>query len=231
MISPLIPYAVRGAIWYQGERNARTVKSARLYRKQLPVMIADWRARWGQGDFPFLWVQLPNFKARQTDAGAQSAWAVMRDSMFKSLKVSNTGMAVTIDVGEAKNIHPKDKQSVGMRLSNWALAKVYGRDVPASGPLFRRARLDGKRVVVAFTETHDGLKTKDGGPLKGFAIQGEERTWHWATATIENGKVIVSHEDVAEPKAVRYAWGDNPDCNLINGAGLPRRSVPGSPPG
>ena len=220
-IAPLIPYRVRGVIWYQGERNARNEASAKLYRHQLPLLIGDWRQRWGQGSFPFLWVQLPNFKERTTEAGKASAWAVMRESMLLCLDVANTGMATTIDVGIAKNIHPENKQAVGDRLARWALAKVYDKDVVPSGPLPRGFEIDGRRIVVSFRHAHGGLKTRDDAPLKGFAIADTGHRWHWSQATIEGDTVVVWSPEIAAPSAVRYAWADNPDCNLVNGAGLP----------
>jgi hypothetical protein len=220
MIAPLIPYRIRGAIWYQGERNARSPASARLYRHQLPLLIADWRARWRQGDFPFFWVQLPNFKKRSDDPGAVSAWAFIRESMAKCLTVPNTGMAITIDIGEAGNIHPKNKQDVGFRLALAALAKVYDRSNAASGPLLALHKTKGSRVVLSFRHTDGGLVAK-GGKLRGFAIAGSNRKWRWARAEIDGDRVVVWHPEVARPAAVRYAWADNPDCNLYNGAGLP----------
>jgi sialate O-acetylesterase len=219
-IAPLIPYAIRGAIWYQGEANAKSDESSRLYATQLPLMIQDWRTRWKQGDFPFAWVQLPNFKKRNEDPGAPSAWAAMRESMMKSLAVKNTGMAITIDVGEAGNIHPKDKQAVGKRLSMWAMAKVYGQQGASSGPLPKGHKIDGDKVTVTFTHTDGGLVAKEG-DLKGFALAGADKKWHWASAKIEGEAVVVSCPEVKQPVSVRYAWGDNPDCNLFNGAGLP----------
>lgn len=219
-IAPLIPYAIHGAIWYQGEANAKDSATSQLYATQLPLLIQDWRTRWGQGDFPFAWVQLPNFKKRMDDPGADSAWAHMRESMLKSLAVKNTGMAIAIDVGEADNIHPKDKQAVGQRLALWALANVYGKEGPSSGPLPAGHRIEGGQVIVSFTHADGGLKAKEG-ELKGFALAGADKQWHWASARIEGETVIISNPEVKDPVAARYAWGDNPDCNLYNGTGLP----------
>lgn len=219
MIAPLIPYAIRGAIWYQGENNANHDFGS-LYALQLPLLIRDWRARWGEGDFPFAWVQLPNYKPRTEDPGAPSNWAVVREAMRKTLALPNTGMAVIIDAGEPKNIHPKDKQIVGQRLSLWARAEVYGENIPYAGPLLASHEMRGNEVMLAFTHTDGGLLAR-GGDLKGFAIAGADQQWHWAQARIAGDRVIVSHPDVKVPVAVRYAWADNPDCNLYNGAGLP----------
>ena len=221
MIAPIIPYAVRGAIWYQGENNAAN-DLAKLYSIQLSLMIQDWRQRWGEGDFPFAWVQLPNFHPRTTNVVETNYnnWCVVREEMLKTLAVENTGMAITVDVGEANNIHPKNKQAVGHRLALWALAKVYGKDIPYSGPLPDGDKIKGDEIILLFTHTDGGLVAKDG-DLKGFAIAGENHHWISATARIQGNKVIVASPEVKSPKAVRYAWAANPDCNLFNGAGLP----------
>jgi sialate O-acetylesterase len=187
---------------------------------QLPLMIADWRGRWGQGDFPFAWVQLPNFKNPTEDPNAPSPWSLVRESMLKSLTVRNTGMAIAIDAGEAADIHPKNKQVVGKRLGFWALAKVYGREIASSGPLPVLHRVEGGSMVVRFSDTDGGLVAK-GGDLKGFAIAGEDRKWVWAEARIDGESVVVSSPEVKVPVAVRYAWSENPACNLYNGAGIP----------
>jgi hypothetical protein len=219
MIAPIIPYAIRGGIWYQGENNAHG-EAAKLYELQLPLMIQDWRQRWNQGSFPFAWVQLPNFKKPTQDPGAPSAWAVMRESMLHTLTVTNTGMAVTIDVGETADIHPKNKQAVGHRLALWALASVYGEKIPCSSPLPAGQKIKGDEITLSFTHTDGGLVATDG-ELKGFAIAGADQKWVWAKARINGDQVIVSSPEVKSPVAVRYAWADNPDCNLFNGAGLP----------
>jgi len=213
-IAPLIPYALRGVVWYQGEANSAPDRAV-VYEYQLPALIADWRARWGF-EFPFAWVQLPNF-----DGGAVRDWPRMREAMLKTLKVKNTGMAIAIDVGEANNIHPKNKQEVGRRLALWALGTVYGQKVPAtSGPLPSGHEFRGGEVVLKFDHADGGLVAKDG-ELKGFLIAGEDKKWVSASAKIQGGEVIVSSPDVPKPAAVRYAWENNPQCNLYNGAGLP----------
>lgn len=221
MISPIIPYAIHGAIWYQGENNAAS-DLAKLYSIQLALMIKDWRQRWDEGDFPFAWVQLPNFHPRTTKVVETNYnnWCVVREEMLKTLAVKNTGMAITVDVGEANNIHPKNKQAVGHRLALWALAKVYGKVVPYSGPLPAGQKIKSDEIILTFKHTDGGLVSKDG-DLKGFAIAGEDHHWVTAIARIEGDKVIVSSPEVKSPKAVRYAWAANPDCNLFNGAGLP----------
>lgn len=219
MIAPLIPYAIRGVVWYQGENNSASPNPG-LYNVQLPLLIKDWRQRWGQGDFPFAWVQLPNFKKRNADPGAVSTWAIIREAMLHSLSVPNTGMAIIIDSGEEGNIHPKNKQVVGARLALWAKAKVYDQKIPHSGPLPGPFTIKGSEVTVSFTNADGGLVAK-GGELKGFALAGADKKWAWANARIEGDKVVVSSPEVSSPVAVRYAYGDNPDCNLTNGAGLP----------
>jgi sialate O-acetylesterase len=219
MIAPLIPYTIRGAIWYQGESNSGN-NSPAVYATQLPLLLTDWRTRWGQGDFPFAWVQLPNFRKRNPDPGAPSNWALMREVFLNALSVPNTGMAVTIDVGNESDIHPKYKQAVGRRLAFWALAKVYGKDIPWSGPLSANHVIAGSEVIVSFNHADGGLEAK-GGPLRGFAIAGADRKWFHAHARIEGNQVIASSPDVPAPVALRYAWADNPECNLHNSAGLP----------
>ena len=219
-IMPLIPYAIRGAIWYQGESNAGK-GNAELYRLQLELLTQDWRTRWAQGDFPFAWVQLPNFRKAQTAPVEDSGWPTVREAMLQALQLPNTGMAITIDVGEANNIHPKNKQAVGQRLAAWALAKVYEqKEVVASGPLPAGSEFKGNEIILAFKHTDGGLVAK-GGDLKGFALAGADKKWIAAKARIDGDKVIVSHPDVKTPVAARYAWAENPDCNLYNGAGLP----------
>lgn len=212
-IAPLIPYTMRGAVWYQGEANSHEGKGD-LYQYQLPLLISDWRTRWGE-DFPFAWVQLPNFKHEGED------WMLVREGMLKTLRLPHTGMAVTVDIGDTNDIHPKNKQEVGRRLSLWALGKVYDKNVPAtSGPLPSGHEIKGPEVVVSFAHADGGLTAK-GGEVKGFEIAGEDKQWKSAVCRINGDKVIVSSPDVKKPVAVRYAWAADPDCNLGNGAGLP----------
>jgi len=217
MIEPIIPYAFRGAIWYQGESNsARTY--ADKYAIQLRTMIGEWRSRFGH-DFPFAWVQLPDYRTPQTDPVETSTWAIVREQMLQALDTPQTGMAICLGAGEAKDIHPKDKQSVGDRLARWALAKVYHQSNESSGPLPSGHVVSGKYIVITFTHA-DGLKAKDG-EVKGFAIAGADKKFVWASARIDGNKVIVSSPEVAQPVAVRYAWADNPVWSLVNSAGLP----------
>ncbi len=218
MIHPLIPYALRGAIWYQGERNSNG-QIAQFYGLQLATMIADWRQRWDD-EFPFLWVQLPNFMKQQTEPVETGGWVVVQEQMLKTLAVPNTGMAVTVDVGEANDIHPKNKQAVGDRLAQWALAKVYDRDLCPSGPLFKSAETRDRAIVVQFDYAAKGLKCA-GDSLRGFAIAGKDQQFVWAEARIVDDTVVVSSPEVSQPVAVRYSWSSNPIGNLYNGADLP----------
>jgi sialate O-acetylesterase len=214
MIAPLIPYAIRGAIWYQGESNAGSAQSAKLYRLQLPLLVNDWRRRWEEGDFPFAWVQLPNYKT------TAKGWPEVREAMLESLSVPNTGMTINIDIGDERDIHPKNKQDIGHRLALWALAQVYGQKIAWSGPLPAGHRMVGSMVELTFTHTEGGLVAK-GGELRGFSIAGADKQWQPAMARVEGDKVVVACPEVKEPVWVRYAWSDNPDGNLYNAAGLP----------
>ncbi len=220
MIEPLAPFALRGAIWYQGESNAGG-PLASLYGLQLSSMIRNWRQRWGQGDFPFEWVQLPNFRAPQQAPVETSGWVIVQEQMRKALAVPDTGMAVTIDVGEADDIHPTNKQAVGKRLALWALGTTYGKQLVYSGPLFTSMSARDGKIAVRFEHAGEGLKAA-GDKLKGFAIAGEDRKFVFAEAQIAGpDTVVVSSTEVAQPAAVRYAWAANPDANLANSAGLP----------
>jgi len=216
-IAPLIPFAIRGAIWYQGESNAG---NGPLYAVQLPLMINDWRARW-QEEFPFAWVQLPNFLKKEEAPEAPSTWARLREAETKTLSLPKTGMTINLDIGETANIHPRNKQEIGRRLSLWARAEVYGEKIPYSGPLYQSHEIKGSEVILHFQHA-DGLKTTDGAKeVKGFAIADETQNWKWATATIHGDTVVVSNPEIKQPAAVRYAWANNPDINLVNGADLP----------
>ncbi|MEZ5384533.1 MAG: sialate O-acetylesterase [Prosthecobacter sp.] len=211
-ISPLVPYTIRGAIWYQGEANSQDEK-APFYQEQLAALARDWRARWAD-DFPFAWVQLPNF----TRPG--NGWPQVRDGMRRALQdVPKSGMAITLDIGDAKNIHPTNKQEVGRRLALWALGDVYAESVPAtSGPLLSGTTVRDGKIVVSFKHAA-GLKSE--GPLTDFEIAGADGQWQAAEAVIDGETVVVSSAKVTEPKHVRYAWKDNPSACLRNGAGIP----------
>ncbi len=221
MIHPFVGYTMRGAIWYQGEGNARA--GAVPYDQTLPLMIRDWRKRWGD-EFSFYFVQLANFHAPSTSPGTPDPWALLQDRMRHILvSTPKTGMAVINDVGEVSDIHPKDKMTPGSRLARWALAKDYGRDLVYSGPLFKASEVKDGVVRVTFDHAGQGLKSRDGADLKRFEIAGSDRVWHWADAKIEGkDRVLVSNADVKQPVAVRYAWAANPEgANLVNSDGLP----------
>jgi sialate O-acetylesterase len=219
VIAPLVPYTMRGCIWYQGERNALGPLSG-CYGWQLRTLIADWRARWGD-EFYFAWVQLPRFQKEQRLPSEPSGWGVtVREEMRQTLSVPRTGMAITIDYGGEKDGHPTNKADFAARLTPLVLHDVYGRPVPAwSGPLFHSAQREGDGMVLTF-EHATGLKAS-ADELRGFAIAGGDRKFVWAQARIVEEKVIVWNDTVREPAAVRYAWAANPQGNLVNGAGLP----------
>ena len=221
-VAPCTPYAIAGAIWYQGESNrTRAVQ----YESIFPAMIEDWRAQWGY-DFPFYFVQLANFMAPSTEPGTPDSWAELQNAQRITLdKVPATGMAIINDIGEADDIHPGNKHDVGLRLARWALANDYGKEIsPVSGPLYSSHDVQDGAVVVHFDHVGEGLKSRDGESLNRFEIAGEDRIWFWGDAQInQDGKSVrVTSEDVPEPIAVRYAWAANPiDANLVNSAGLP----------
>jgi sialate O-acetylesterase len=213
-IAPLIPYTIRGAIWYQGEANSAPWK-APFYQYQLPLLVTDWRAKWGQGDFPFAWAQLPNFVAVNRD------WPTVREGMLKTLRLPNTGMTINMDGTEEKNLHPKNKQEIGRRFALWALGTVYNRKVPAiSGPLPTRHEVRKNEIVVSFKHTDGGLKAREG-ELKGFTIAGADQQFVPALARVEGDTVVISSPAINQPTAARYSWANAPDGNLVNGAGLP----------
>jgi sialate O-acetylesterase len=215
MIAPVQPYAIRGVVWYQGEANAGNPKRARDYRIVFPSLITSWRKEWGEGDFPFLFVQLAAYRAPK---GAD--WPLLRESQANALSLENTGMAVAIDVGEEMNIHPKRKQPVGQRLALAARALVYGEDIPYSGPVYDGMEIEDGNIIVSFRHTDGGLVAEDG-DVKGFVIAGPDGKFVEAKARIDGDKIVVSSPEVAQPAAVRYAWSDYPVCNLYNGASLP----------
>jgi sialate O-acetylesterase len=223
MVAPLIPYSIQGAIWYQGESNQ---KRAFQYQELLPNMIHDWRTRWNHL-FSFHIVQLASFGNGQPitqEAGIPDTWAELQEAQYlTSITLPKVGLAVTNDIGEENNIHPKNKQEVGRRLALWALANDYGRaDTVFSGPMFKNALIEGRHIRIQFDHTGGGLKTRDGGELKHFQITGKDKKWVWAQAKIENNEVLVSSTEVPNPVGVRYAWAAWPEgANLINAEGLP----------
>jgi sialate O-acetylesterase len=217
MIAPLIPFALKGAIWYQGESNA---DRAEQYRRLFPDMIRNWRQDWGQGDFPFLEVQLAPFKDIQELPG-ESSWAELREAQVHATKtLPKVGIAVITDVGEEKDIHPQKKAPVGARLALAARAIAYNQHIEFSGPQYKSMRVKGDEAVLTFDHAGSGLVAKDG-ELKGFAIAGEDRKFVWANAQIRGNKVVVHSPTVPRPVAVRYGWADFPVVNLWNKDGLP----------
>jgi sialate O-acetylesterase len=220
MIAPLIPFSIRGAVWYQGESNE---ERAQQYGILLPTMIRAWRERWGVGDFPFGIVQLPNYRDPKPEP-ADEAWSHIREAQRRTvLSTPKTGLIVTIDIGEARDIHPKNKLDVGLRMARWALADVYGRKMTRSGPTLRAAKVDGLKIILTFDDVGQGLRIRDGDKLDEFAIAGADRRWHWAQAKIVGkNRVEVWSTDVAQPVAARYAFNSNPrHPNLTNETGLP----------
>ena len=217
MIAPLVPYGIKGVIWYQGEGNAG---QAHEYRQLFPALIADWRNHWQTGEFPFLFVQLANFMATAPQP-AESEWAELREAQSMTLGLPITGMACTIDIGEAGDIHPKNKLDVGKRLSYAARKIAYGEDIVHSGPIYLSHTVENNRMRIGFSSIGTGLEAKNG-ELKGFVIAGEDKKFVWANATIEGNTIVVWNDAVAKPVAVRYAWANNPEgCNLYNKENLP----------
>jgi sialate O-acetylesterase len=248
MLRPIIPYAIRGAVWYQGEANAR---SAFGYREELPLLINDWRKHWQMKEMPFYYCQLPQYRAKEDNPGLKSEWAELREAQLMTLSVPGAGMAVLTDTGESEDIHPLAKDVAGERLARNALANVYGQSIPYSGPIYNSMQVEGNKIRLNFRCIEGGLVAKElpaeydvnrtrgetaplvrnspDSELEGFAICGADQQWVWADAKIDpstsSGKagetVLVWSDKVASPVAVRYAWADNPSCNLYNKAGLP----------
>lgn len=212
-LAPILPYSLRGVLWYQGESNAISGEAVR-YREWLPLLIDDLRTRRDEPDLPFAWVQLANLGTRRFD------FVTIREAMRESLEIPHTGMAVTIDLGDADDVHPRNKQGVGDRLARWALGEVYGFNLPTSGPrLLGQTRFDDC-IVLSFSHTDGGLTSRNG-TLPGFWIAGADRVWYFAEAWITGDSVVVSSPLVKDPVAVRYGWQNNPPASLYNGAGLP----------
>ena len=219
MIRPLVGYNIKGVIWYQGENNAA---HAWQYRSLFPLMINDWRKQWGY-EFPFIWVQLANFMAIEAQP-LESEWAELREAQNMTLRLHKTGQAVITDIGEAFDIHPRNKQDVGKRLAQNALKIAYGQDVLGAGPVFESMKKEGNKIILSFSNVGKGLSTSDKNRysyINGFTIAGSDRKFVWAQAYIHEGKVIVFNDEIKEPVAVRYGWSNNPaDNNLVNSDGL-----------
>lgn len=215
-IAPIIPYGIKGVIWYQGEGNAGR---AYQYRTLFPLMIEDWRIRWRQGYFPFLFVQLPGYSSDQYQNDYE--WAELREAQLLTLSHPNTGMAVTIDLDETDNLHPTNKKEVGDRLALAARKIAYNEDVVYSGPIYESMQIEGRAIRISFTNTGSGLVSKNNQPLQGFEITGEDMKFYKANASIAENEVVVLSAEVSSPVAVRYAWANSPLANLKNREGLP----------
>ena len=223
-LHPILGYGIKGAIWYQGESNA---SRAHEYGYLFPLMITHWRNEWKQGDFPFYWVQLADFKPEQAEPG-DSDWAELRESQTMSIrKLANAGQCVITDLGEANDIHPKNKRDVAERLARWALVKDYGLNLPYRSPELKESTFEGDKALLTFDFAPQGLRTIDVDEVKGFALCGADQKWVWAKASIIGGskkgtnQIAVSSPQVPQPVAVRYAWSDNPICNVFSAEGLP----------
>ncbi|MDA0839537.1 MAG: sialate O-acetylesterase [Planctomycetota bacterium] len=233
MVSPLVPYGIKGAIWYQGESNGGEGES---YYHKTQALVKGWRSVWNQGDFPFYWVQLADFQKSNGKPEGGDGWAQIREAQRKSLTIPNTGMAVIHDIGAENDIHPRNKQDVGDRLAQWALHQTYKQDVVPCGPLFQKIVVEGNKIRIHFDHVGDGLMVgaKEGlaptkevpdGKLERFAIAGQDKAWQWAEAVIDGETVVVSCDAIAEPVAVRYGYTMNPrGANLYNKEGLPASS-------
>ncbi|MBG9377706.1 sialate O-acetylesterase [Panacibacter sp. DH6] len=220
MLKPLIPYAIEGAIWYQGESNAGR---AYQYRTAFPLMITDWRKQWNSGDFPFYFVQLASYNSANGNSKNGSTWAELREAQTMTLSLPHTGMAVTTDIGESNDIHPRNKKDVGKRLAAIALHDVYGAQGEYMGPMYQGMEVQGNKIIASFTHTGGGLMAKDKyGYIKGFEIAGADQQFHYAKAMIQGDKVVVFADAVTSPVAVRFGWTDDAgEDNLFNKEGFP----------
>ncbi len=232
VIAPIVGYGIKGVIWYQGETNGDGLADAIGYKDLFPAMITNWRREWKQGDFPFLFEQLPNFR-QPAVTPSENNWPWVREGQQKALDLPKTGMAVITDVGEAGDVHPTNKLIPGNRLALVARKQIYGEKVVASGPTYKSMKIDGNKIIISFDEIHTGLTAgslvgddvvfADGAELKGFGIAGADHKFVWAKAVISGNAIVVSADEVANPEAVRYNWADNPPGNLYNKDGLPAR--------
>ncbi len=215
MIAPAVDFHIKGVIWYQGESNSPWER-ANLYEKLLPTLIADWRMQWHQGSFPFLFVQISNFKS-----GPEENWPIIREAQRRTLSVANTGMAVTIDIGDPDNVHPSNKQEVGVRLALAARKLAYGEDIEDAGPLYRETAVEGNALRVLFDHASGGLTAQSDATVSGFEIAAADHHFVAADAKIAGETILVSSPSVAQPKYVRYGWANSPVLHLMNGQKLP----------
>lgn len=220
MVNPLIPFAIQGVLWYQGETNAWR---AQQYKKAFPLLINDWRNKWHQGDFPFYFVQLSSFNETNGDSNNGSMWAELREAQTETLQLPNTGMCVTTDIGDPNDIHPKNKQDVGKRLTPIALNKTYKKNIVSSGPTFKSMEIQGNKIIASFENIGSGLATPDKyGYVRGFEIAGEDQIFYYAKAKIVDDKVVIYNENVKNPVAIHFGWADDAsDNNLYNKEGFP----------
>lgn len=216
---PILGYGIRGWLWYQGESNSH---QGALYARLLPLMIRDWRRAWGLGELPFLIVQLANYGPTRFEPCEGGGWPLVRAAQLAALRLPEVGIANAIDLGDAEDIHPKDKKSVGLRLARWALSRVYGRGGVPGGPRYRHMRQAANgRVRIAFDDA-GGFRTREDGPVRWVAIAATDRKFVWAEARIDGEELEVWHPDIPHPAAVCYAWAENPEgCNLLNEEDLP----------
>ncbi len=218
MLAPLTKYAVKGALWYQGEAN---ISRPSEYHSLMKTLVADWRNRWNQSGFPFLFVQLPNYGTVQ-EQPSESQWAELREAQLDSLEITDSAMVVAIDLGEWNDMHPLRKKDIGERLALAAYSEAYGEEITSSGPIYKGMEIAENKIIISFSNAASGLKIRTGSELKHFAIAGVNNKFIWAKAKIEGDRVVVWNDSIPEPKAVRYAWSDNPEeANLINVEGLP----------
>lgn len=220
MLKPLIPYAIEGVLWYQGESNS---SRAQQYKKAFPLMINDWRKKWNQGNFPFYFVQISSYNANNGNSNSGSMWAELREAQSQTLKLPNTGMCITTDIGNPIDIHPTNKQDVGKRLAAIALKNVYNQSVICMGPTYKSIEIQGGEIVVSFDNLGSGLTTPDKfGYVNGFEIAGEDKIFYYAKAQIINNKVVVYSEKVQNPVSVHFGWADDASGNnLYNKEGFP----------
>jgi len=220
MVNPLIPFAIQGVLWYQGETNAWR---AQQYKKAFPLMISDWRNKWHQGNFPFYFVQLSSFNETNGNSNNGSMWAELREAQTQTLQLPNTGMCVTTDIGDPLDVHPKNKQDVGKRLAAIALNKTYKKNIVYSGPTFKSMEIDGNKIIASFENLGSGLSTPDKyGYVKGFEIAGDDQIFYYAKAKIVDDKVVIYNENVKNPVAIHFGWADDAsDNNLYNKEGFP----------
>jgi sialate O-acetylesterase len=219
MVHPLASFAIRGAIWYQGESN---VGDGSAYLDKMRALIGGWRSRWGQGDFPFYFVQLAPIDYTNFFEVDPFALPLIWEAQTGALSLANTGMVVTTDIGDTKDIHPSNKQDIGKRLARWALARTYGRqDLVYSGPLYRSMEVEGSRVRIHFDHTGSGLTSSDGKRLTRFEIAGDDQRFVAARATVDGDTIVVANDEVSDPVAVRFGWHQEAEPNLSNREGLP----------